>query len=291
MCGLVLSGSLAQFLRAGPGRGPWPSAADGCCGHCSTCPPNLSWPAWHGQERGHRLRLGWSTAWRRAVAASRPWVRPRGAAGAGNTRDRRRWCWRTAPVLHLCKPAASKLTTPLRLCPLGDPPAATDPSSTRIRRPTRPSLHAALGGSRQPPKPSSVSQAAGAAIVDHEPAAWRSGPTATPAGSHVIRDRSAGAISSAPRRKRLSAVLGMCPTRLDIPVRHRCLRHRTLAGVGASTPKMMPMAVVLLARLGPTKPKSWPSRTVKEVIEGDQVAVAAGQTLQIQHVTPPHCRS
>jgi hypothetical protein len=54
---------------------------------------------------------------------------------------------------------------------------------------------------------------------------------------------------------------------------------------------MMPMAVVLLARLGPTKPKSWPSRTVKEVIEGDQVAVAAGQTLQFQHVTPPHCRS
>ena len=64
-----------------------------------------------------------------------------------------------------------------------------------------------------------------------------------------------------------------------------------MAGVGASTPKMMPMAVVLLARLGPTKPKSWPSRTVKEVIEGDQVAVAAGQTLQFQHVTPPHCRS
>jgi hypothetical protein len=37
-----------------------------------------------------------------------------------------------------------------------------------------------------------------------------------------------------------------------------------LAGVGSSTPRMMRMAVVLPAPLGPTNPNSWPSATVHD---------------------------
>jgi hypothetical protein len=64
--------------------------------------------------------------------------------------------------------------------------------------------------------------------------------------------------------RRFSVVLGHVSDRLRISSVMGCPRQRTWPVSGSSTPRMMRMAVVLPAPLGPTNPNSWPSATVND---------------------------
>jgi hypothetical protein len=65
-----------------------------------------------------------------------------------------------------------------------------------------------------------------------------------------------------------------------------------LAGVRFQHAEDDPHGGGLAGAVGADEPEHLPlAHGERQVVEGDQVAVAAGQTLQFQHVTPSHCRS
>jgi hypothetical protein len=159
----------------------------------------------------------------------------------------------------------------------GREPASQAPSaglaSWRLVTPTR---ELGLKAAACPMKPNSVSQAAGAAIIDRKPAAGRPGPTATPAGSHVIRDRPARAISSAPRRKRLAMVLGHVSDPSAHLVRYGLSAPADLAGVGLEHAEDDAHGGGLAGAVGPDEPEQLAlGDGERQVVEGHQVAIAA----------------
>ena len=77
----------------------------------------------------------------------------------------------------------------------------------------------------------------------------------------------------------------MYPTRLRIWSSISRPRQRTSPRSGSSTPRMMRIAVVLPAPLGPDEPEQLPlGDGERQVVQRHQVAIAAGQALQFQHV-------
>jgi hypothetical protein len=126
-CGLVPPGSLAGVRACRPEPGPWSSAADGCCVTARPArrvragPPGLVTSAVTG------------SSWPGQLPGARPWRHP--GRGLGHAGSRRRQheeivdgdAGRTAPVLHLSRSTASKLTILLQPCL----------SAPRQRRPTQ----------------------------------------------------------------------------------------------------------------------------------------------------------
>jgi hypothetical protein len=151
-CRLVPSGFLAGVRTCRPEPGPWSWAADGCCVTARPARRGPSRPARSGYERGHRLQLPGQ------LPGAGPWRHP--GRGVGHAGSRRRHheeilhgaAGRTAPVLQLCKPAASKLTILLQPCLSA--PHQRRPTQARPAPPDdRPSLHVALEGRRRAASP------------------------------------------------------------------------------------------------------------------------------------------
>jgi hypothetical protein len=149
--GLVPSGSWSEFVHAGPSRGlgrrPPMDAAS-----------LLDLPAGSEAARpGLVTRSVTGSSWPGQLPGVGPWRHP--GRGLGHAGSRRRQheeivdgdAGRTAPVFHLSRSTASKLTILLQPClsaPRQRRPTQARPASAV--RPTRPSRHVALEGRRLP---------------------------------------------------------------------------------------------------------------------------------------------
>jgi hypothetical protein len=108
----------------------------------------------------------------------------------------------------------------------------------------------------------------------------------------LLADLAEGCCCGAPNpsalcRKRLSVVLGQVAESFAHLVVHGLSAPADLTRVGRQHAEDDPHGGGLAGTVGPDEPEHLAlAHGERQVIEGDQVAVAAGQALQFQHVTP-----
>jgi hypothetical protein len=89
-------------------------------------------------------------------------------------------------------------------------------------------------------------------------------------------------------RKRLAVVFGQIADALAHLVRHGLSAPSDLTGVGFEHAEDDAHGGGLTGAVGPDEPEHLAlGDGERQVVQGDQVAVAAGQALQLQHVVPP----